>query len=658
MRNNLGNDTRRSFAIMAHIDAGKTTLSERMLWKSGAIRKVGEVHNGDTTMDSMSIERERGITINSAAIRFDWGQWTMSLIDTPGHVDFSMEVERSLRAVDGAVLAICAVSGAQPQTESVWRRASSASIGCLIAVNKMDRDGADFAKAVASARSRLGANAWAVALPLGSGVDFDGALDLISMRAFSWRRDGSEVERPMSPEEQAEAVASRWAIVEALAESGCERALAWFADGVSPSPSELLDSMRERVGARAFVPCFPMSAFKNQGVGYALDLVGSCLPSPLDRGFGAASPFSALVFKTELSSSGQKAFVRIIEGSISKSDAFEVARTGQHGSAARLGAPMSGSVEPLERASAGDVVVFEGLKGVRTGDTLRERGSQIEHERIASIEPVVGWRVEPKSKAETARVIDGLGKLCSDDPSLRLGQGEAGECILWGQGDLHLEVALERLSREFGVVALAGAPQVAFAYRLMGVGDAVGSVDKQNGGKGQFAKVQLRLEPLAEGAVFDNQLVGEAVPRKFVGAIERGVRAAMLSAGVDGFPVLAWKAVLLGGSAHAVDSSDMAFERAGFEAACKASQEAGLRKMEPMGKISAELPSSCVGALSSEIAKRSGRMLGIEESPVGTKILARAPMSKLFGFVASMRSATAGRASARIEPDGHEPVAS
>lgn len=648
-------DSRRNIAIMAHIDAGKTTLSERMLWKSGAIRKPGEVHDGDTTMDNMQLERERGITISSAAISFAWKSWQFALVDTPGHVDFSMEVERSMRAVDGAVLALCAVSGAQTQTESVWRRAAKAGIPAIIVVNKMDREGADFDRAVSSAREKLGANALAVALPLGAGGSFSGAVDLVGMRAILWSRDGEMSTRDLDAGELEWAAVKRFALVEQLGESGSDQALAWFVDGTRPSEQELWAAIRAACSARQVSPVIPASAFKNQGVEMALDLAGMCLPSPSERGFSSEGEFSALVFKTEASSSGQRVYARVASGSLDKAGTFEVARGGALSNASRMGRPMSDGAQAIDRAIAGDVVVFEGLRQAKTGDTLRARGSNIELESIKALEPVVGWRVEAANKSELSKVLEGLGKLCADDPSLRLSTGDGGEAVLWGQGDLHLEVALERLAREFGAVAKPGAPEVAYAYRLSGEsGVAVGSVDKQNGGKGQYAKVELSIEP-SDTAEFSSGLVGEAVPRKFVPAIERGVRAAMAEAGDGGHPVLGWRAVLVGGQAHAVDSSELAFERAGFEAAKVACAQAGLELMEPMGKIASELPSALVGAVAQEVAKRGGKVLSVSEGPMGADVVARAPMSKLFGFVASLRSATAGRAQARIEPDGYEP---
>lgn len=651
-------DARRNIAIMAHIDAGKTTLSERMLWKAGAIRKPGEVHNGEATMDSMAIERERGITINSAAISFAWGPWEFSLIDTPGHVDFSMEVERGMRAVDGAALALCAVSGAQTQTESVWRRAAKAGVRAIIVVNKMDREGADFDKALASARARLGANPLAVARPLGSGDSFEGAVDVIGLRRLSWSREGAMTDRALEGAELSAAKAERERVVEALAEAGREAALGWFIDGAEPSEEELWAEIRQATLDGLVSPAVPISAFKNQGVELALSVAGRCLPSPSDRGYDPEGPFSALVFKTEAGVSGQKVYARVASGRMDRAGSFEIARSGSVASASRMGSPMAEGAEARERAKAGDVVVFEGLKGARTGDTLRERGSSIELEAVTALAPVVGWQIVAASKSDLPKVLEGLGRFCADDPSLRLASGEAGEAVLWGQGDLHLEVALERLEREFGVKARAGAPEVAYAYRLAGAsGPAWGSVDKQTGGKGQYAKVELSVEP-AEGALFESELVGEAVPRKFVAAVERGVRSAMSQAGALGHPVLGWRARLLGGQAHAVDSSEMAFERAGFEAAKAACELAGLELMEPMGKISAELPSDAVGAFAQEVAKRGGRLLSVSEGPAGAEAVGRAPMSRLFGFVASLRSATSGRAQARTEPDGFEPARS
>jgi elongation factor G len=647
-------DIRRNIAIMAHIDAGKTTLTERMLWKAGAIRKPGEVHDGAATMDSMAIERERGITISSAAISFAWGPWKFALIDTPGHVDFSMEVERGMRAVDGAVLALCAVSGAQTQTESVWRRAAKAGVRSIIAVNKMDREGADFDKALDSVARRLGANPVAVALPVGSGSSFEGAVDLVGLRLLRWSREGAMSVSELEGAQLAGALASRSALVERLGELGSEAALEWFVEGVCPTADQLWAALRQACLDGLASPAVPASAFKNQGVELALEVAGRCLPAPSDRGYSSAGPFSALVFKTEAGVGGQKVYARVASGSVSRSDSFEIARGLAHASAARMASPMADGVEPLERARAGDVVVFEGLRGARTGDTLRERGSSVELERVQALAPVVGWQVVAASKAELPKVLEDLARLCVDDPSLRLATGEAGECVLWGQGDLHLEVALDRLEREFGVKARAGAPEVAYAYRLRGPsGSAWGSVDKQTGGKGQYAKVELVAEP-AEGTIFVCELVGEAVPRKFVASVERGARAAMEQAGSGAFPILGWRVALVGGQSHAVDSSEMAFERAGFEAAKAACEQAGLELMEPMGKISAELPADGVGAFAGEVAKRGGRLVSVSEGPAGVEAVARAPMSRLFGFVASMRSLTAGRARATTEPDGFE----
>jgi elongation factor G len=649
-------DTRRNFAIMAHIDAGKTTLSERMLWKAGAIRRPGEVHEGNATMDRMSIEQERGITIASAAIRFAWRGWACALIDTPGHVDFSMEVERSLRAVDGAILAICAVAGAQPQTESVWRRITKTRLPCVAIINKMDREGANFEAAVESARARMGAPLVALALPIGSGSEFEGMLDLVHMRALRWSREGAMSIGELSLTERSRASMGRARLVEQLAEAGASRALEWFVQETEPEAQELMEETRKLARLRLIVPAIPVSAYRNQGIESALDLACEILESPSERGFDEDVEFSALVFKTETDSSGPRAFARVMSGRMESSGGFEIASSKAYGSASRMGVPMSDKSEPTLSACAGDVVVFEGLKA-RTGDTLRARGSNVEHERITPLDPVVGWRVEPAQKSDASKLSEGLARLCLDDPSLRLDAGEAGEWVLWGQGDLHLEVALERLAREFGAHARAGAPQVAYAYRLgEKPAQAQGSVDKQNGGKGQFAKVQLVLERIDSGKVFESALVGEAVPRKFVGAIERGVRAAMECAGAGGHAVLAYKARLTGGEAHAVDSSELAFERAGFEAAKAACLASGMELMEPMGKISCEMPAAVVGALTQEVARRGGRVVSVGESGGQAVLVARAPMSRLFGFVSSARSASSGRASSTIEPQGHEPV--
>ena len=672
-RTNLPLSRQRNLGIIAHIDAGKTTLTERLLWKTGAVHRVGEVHDGNTTMDHMELERERGITIGSAATQTSWrssrhDEHRLTLIDTPGHIDFSIEVERSLRVLDGAVAVFCAVGGVQPQSETVWRQARRHGVPLLAFVNKMDRVGADFDRVVSQIQTRLGARPVAVVRPMGSEASFQGVLDLIGRTTWVWDEVGQLVVREWSAEEAVLSEPARQRLVEALADTD-ESLMDDYLHERAISEEVLRAALRKATLAGQVVPVLAGSAFKNKGVEFLLDALLDYLPSPADRPAIAAqsdqgavdvapdpeAPSAGLVFKVVEQPHGTLAFVRLYRGRWRTGETLLNASRGGNVRIGRLGVVMADATVDVQEAQAGDIVAVLGWKDARTGDTLTDPRHPLVLETIRTTEPVLAWRLSPAGSADLARMATGLEKFTREDPSLRVGtDSQTGETVLWGMGELHLDVAVERLRREFGAQLQVGSPMVAYQEVLsVSVPSSVGVLDKQTGGKGQFARVVLALEPREDGQVtFADATKGGVVPREFMLATEKGVREALLE-GPQGFPVVGLSVTLLDGETHAVDSSALAFHRAGAKAIKEGLVQAGTHLLEPVMRVEADVPVEFLGDVLGDLQKRSGAMEGMEESEGRTRVRSLVPLAQLQGYATALRSLTQGRGMASLELDGY-----
>lgn len=667
----------RNLGIIAHIDAGKTTLTERLLWKTGQLHRVGEVHDGTTVMDHMDLERERGITIGSAATQTSWRssrheEHRLTLIDTPGHIDFSIEVERSLRVLDGAVAVFCAVGGVQPQSETVWRQARRHRVPLMAFVNKMDRVGADFERVLEQMRQRLHANPVAVVYPLGAEAQFQGTLDLIDRTAWLWDEQGQLTVRAWTQAEGSLGEPWRQRLVEVLADHD---------DGVLESflAGEDLGGDRLRVGLRLatlaghLVPVLAGSAFKNKGIEPLLDAMVDFLPAPSDRPALTAqgaqgpeavaadpdAPLAGLVFKVVEQAHGTQAFVRLYRGRWNTGDVVINASRGGNLRVGRQGVVMADTTVDIEQAQAGDIVAVFGWKDVRTGDTVTASGHALVLETIQTSEPVLAWRLSPARSDDLARLSVGLDKLTREDPSLRVGtDSQTGETVLWGMGELHLDVAVERLRREQNVQVQVGEPMVAYQETLPALVSSVeGLVSKQTGGKGQFARVEISLAPRQDGqVVFVDQSKGGVVPKEFAQAAEKGARDA-LGSGPRGYPVVGVTVTLLDGETHPVDSSAQAFHRAGSQAIKEGLALVGTTLLEPVMRVSVEVPASNVGDVIADLQRRLGQLEAMEEAEGNALVRALVPLAGLSGYATALRSLTQGRGMASLELEGYRPQA-
>jgi elongation factor G len=656
----------RNIGIMAHIDAGKTTTTERILFYTGVNYKMGEVHDGAATMDWMEQEQERGITITSAATTCFWDDHRINIIDTPGHVDFTIEVERSLRVLDGAIGVFCGVAGVEPQSETVWRQAEKYHVPRIAFVNKMDRVGADFDRVVAMIRSRLGANAVPLQLPIGAEDKFAGVVDLLEEQAIYWDDAslGANFEKRDVPEElRAAAHSGREAVIEAVADYD-EALTTRYLEGEAISADQLRKALREATLRLKVVPVLCGAAFKNKGIQPLLDAVVHYLPSPLDvppvegvhpktgepqeRKADDNEPFSALVFKLMSDKHvGHLTYVRVYSGHAEPGLQVINASTGRKERIGRLLQMHANKREEIDEIDAGDIAAVVGLKAARTGDTLCDFHKPIVLESVHFPEPVLSIAIEPKTQADMDRLAQSLDRLAQEDPSFRRSvDEETGQTIISGMGELHLEIITDRLVREFGVEANVGKPQVAYKETITRQVRVEGRYIKQTGGSGDYAVVKLEVGPNKPGAgfSFENALKGQNLPREFVPAIERGCEEATQSGALAGYPVVDVAVRLLDGQAHEVDSSERSFKIAASMAIKDAFEQAGPVLLEPVMAVEVVVPEEFVGGVHGDLSSRRGDITGFEMRGNAQVVTAEVPLSNMFGYVNELRSLTQGRA--------------
>jgi elongation factor G len=656
----------RNIGIMAHIDAGKTTTTERILYYTGKTHKIGEVHEGSTEMDWMEQEKERGITITSAATTCFWNDYRINIIDTPGHVDFTVEVERSLRVLDGAVAVFDAVSGVEPQSETVWRQADKYGVPRIAFINKMDRMGADFERSVAMIAERLGANPVCVQLPLGKEDKLRGIVDVVEMKAFVWEEEtlgAAYHEEPIPAELQAAATAARERLVEAVADQD-EQLMQKYVAGEPATGAEIHAALRRATLRLTAVPVLCGSAFKNKGVQALLDAVVAYLPSPLDlppvvgknpktgaeerREPTDSAPFSALVFKIMADPFvGQLAFFRVYSGALDAGSYLYNSTRGTKERVGRLLRMHANKREDVKRVAAGDIAAAVGLRNAKTGDTLCVENKPIVLEAIEFPEPVVSVAIEPKTKDGQERLSMALAALSNEDPTFRATTDEEmGQTIISGMGELHLEIIVDRLLREFRVEANVGKPQVAYRETVTAPVSAEGRFIRQTGGRGQYGHVKIQLEPLPGGGFeFANKIIGGTIPKEYIPAVEKGIREAMEGGVLAGYPVVDARVTLYDGSFHEVDSSEMAFKIAGSMAFKDGARRAKPSLLEPIMRFDVIVPEEFVGQVIGDLNSRRGRVLEIEARPAAQVVRSEVPLAELFGYATDMRSATQGRAS-------------
>ena len=669
----------RNLGIMAHIDAGKTTVSERILFYTGVSHKLGEVHDGAATMDWMVQEQARGITITSAATTCFWDgmasqfdEHRINIIDTPGHVDFTIEVERSLRVLDGACAVFCAVGGVEPQSETVWRQANKYGVPRLAFVNKMDRAGADFLRVVQQIQSRLGAQPVPIQLPIGAEDRFKGVVDLVKMQAVYWDEDslGMKFEYADIPADlQADCEAWREKMVEAAAE-GSDVLMEKYLEGHTLSEDEINAGLRARTLRGEVVLALCGSAFKNKGVQAMLDAAIRYLPSPADkppvkgvlddaaesegeRPANDNAPFAALAFKIATDPFvGTLTFIRCYSGVVNSGDTVYNPVKGRRERIGRLVQMHANSREEIKEIRAGDIAACVGLKDVTTGDTLCSSDQIITLERMEFPEPVIAVAVEPKTKADQERMGVALSKLAQEDPSFRVHTDqESGQTIISGMGELHLEIIVDRLKREFKVDANVGKPRVAYRETIRKLVEQEGKFVRQSGGRGQYGHVWLRLEPQEPGAGYEfvNGIVGGVVPREYVPAVDKGVQEQMEKGVLAGYPVVDVKVTIFDGSYHEVDSSEMAFKIAGSIGFKEGALKAGAVLLEPIMKVEVVTPEDYMGDVMGDLNRRRGILQGMDDSPSGKVIRAEVPLAEMFGYATDLRSATQGRATYSME---------
>ncbi len=675
----------RNIGIMAHIDAGKTTTTERILFYTGLSHKLGEVHDGNAIMDWMEQEQERGITITSAATTCFWSgmdksleQHRINIIDTPGHVDFTIEVERSLRVLDGAVAVFCAVGGVEPQSETVWRQANKYNVPRMAFINKMDRVGADFQRVVGQIKSRLGANPVMMQLNVGAEERFRGVIDLVKMKAVSWKEENMGVEFEYSdiPEELAEEAGQlRARLVEAAAEADEEMMERYFENG-DLSEREIRRGIRIGALNNEIIPVFCGSAFKNKGVQMLLDGIIDYMPGPLDvpaisgvtadgetrivRKSDDAEPFSALAFKIMSDSFfGQLVFFRVYSGTMKTGDTVINSAKGKKERIGRILQMHSNNREDIKQVYAGDIAAAVGLKSITTGDTLCASNSIVVLEKMEFPDPVIAQAVEPKTRSDQEKLGIALGKLAQEDPSFQVrSDEESGQTIISGMGELHLEIIVDRLKREFSVDANIGRPQVAYRETITEPVEMEHKYAKQTGGRGQYGHVHVRLEPLelGTGYQFVDEIKGGVIPREYIPAVDKGIQSAMQSGVVAGYPVIDVKATLFYGSYHDVDSSEHAFKAAGSMAFREGARIAGPQLLEPMMAVEVVTPEEYMGSVNGDLSARRGLIHEMQDSPGGKVIKAEVPLSEMFGYATALRSATQGRANYTMEFKKYAPV--
>ena len=667
----------RNIGIMAHIDAGKTTTTERILFYTGVSHKMGEVHDGAATMDWMEQEQERGITITSAATTCFWQgmdkqfpQHRINIIDTPGHVDFTIEVERSLRVLDAAVAVFCSVGGVEPQSETVWRQANKYGVPRLAFVNKMDRSGANFLRVVEQVKTRLGGNPVPIQLPIGAEENFEGVVDLIGMRAIYWddSTQGMSYDARDIPEGMKDLCETwRERMVEAAAEADEELMERYLEEG-ELSADEIKRGLRARALRSEIVPMLCGSAFKNKGVQAMLDAVIELLPSPIEkppvrgidddeneatRPSDDDAPFSALAFKIATDPFvGTLTFFRVYSGVLSSGDSVYNPVKSKRERVGRILQMHANTREEIKEVRAGDIAAAVGLKDVTTGDTLCSEKDLITLERMEFPEPVISVAVEPKTKSDQEKMGIALQKLAQEDPSFRVRTDEeSGQTIISGMGELHLEIIVDRMRREFKVEANVGAPQVAYRETIRKSVEQEGRFVRQTGGRGQFGHVWLRIEPMEPGAgyAFENAIVGGVVPREYIPAVDKGVQESLGNGILAGYPVVDVKVTLFDGSYHDVDSNEMAFKIAGSMAFKEGARKASPALLEPIMKVEVVTPEDYMGDVVGDLNRRRGMIQGMDESPAGRLIRAEVPLAEMFGYATDLRSATQGRATYSME---------
>jgi len=662
---------------MAHIDAGKTTTTERILYYTGRTHKIGEVHDGTATMDWMVQEQERGITITSAATTAMWGDVRVNIIDTPGHVDFTVEVERSLRVLDGAVGVFCAVGGVEPQSETVWRQADKYGVPRIAFINKMDRIGANFEAVVNQIRTKLGKNAVALQLPIGAEDKFRGVIDLVQMKALIFNDEslGAKYETEEIPAEyREEAEHLREKLVESIAETHDELLEKYLA-GEPIELSELKAAIREATIAQKITPVMCGSAFKNKGVQPLLDSVVDYLPSPVDippvkgidpddeslieRKASDSEPFAALVFKIMTDPFvGQLAFFRVYSGHVESGTSVLNTTKGNSERIGRLLQMHANKREEIKEVWAGDIGAAVGLRSVTTGDTICDRDKPIVLETMTFPEPVIAVAIEPKTKVDQEKMGVALAKLMQEDPTFKVHTDpETNQTIIRGMGELHLEIIVDRMVREFGVAANVGKPQVAYREAITRKSEAEGKFVRQSGGKGQYGHVKMRFEPIPEGGFeFLNEIVGGSVPREFIKPVEQGIKEALERGIVAGYPVTGVRAILYDGSYHDVDSSEMAFKIAGSMAFQEGARKAAPILKEPIMDVEVVTPEDYAGDVMGDLSRRRGRIQAMEERAGAKVIKAHVPLSEMFGYATQVRSMSQGRASYTMQFLAYEPA--
>lgn len=670
----------RNIGICAHVDAGKTTTTERVLFYTGLSHKIGEVHDGAATMDWMEQEQERGITITSAATTCFWSgmqqqfpQHRINIIDTPGHVDFTIEVERSLRVLDGAVVVLCGSSGVQPQTETVWRQANKYEVPRLVFVNKMDRAGANFRSVVQQLRDRLGANAVPLHMTIGAEDGFEGVIDLIKMKSIHWNEAdmGMTFEYGEVPEDLLEECEEmREYAVEAAAEANDDLMEKYLETG-ELSEEEIKAGLRARTLANEIVPVLGGSAFKNKGVQAVLDAVVEYLPAPTEvkaiegtlidgetvdtRVADDDAPFAALAFKIATDPFvGTLTFFRVYSGRLESGTAVYNSVKQKRERVGRMVQMHSNNREEIKEVLAGDIAAAIGLKDVTTGDTLCAESNKIVLERMEFPEPVISVAVEPRTVPDQEKMAVALAKLAQEDPSFRVATDEeTGQTIISGMGELHLDIIVDRMRREFGVDANIGKPQVAYRERITRTCEVEGKFVRQSGGRGQYGHVWIRFEPAddnnAEGLVFENEVVGGAVPKEYIPAVEKGISEQMRNGVLAGYPLLGLKATIYDGSFHDVDSNEMAFKIAASIATKNLAAEGGAVLLEPVMKVEVVTPEENMGDVVGDLNRRRGLIQGMEECISGKVVRAEVPLAEMFGYATDLRSATQGRATFTME---------
>ena len=668
----------RNIGIAAHIDAGKTTTSERILYYTGRSYKIGEVHEGAATMDWMEQERERGITITSAATTCVWKDHTINLIDTPGHVDFTVEVERSLRVLDGAVSVFCAVGGVEPQSETVWRQADKYHVPRIAFINKMDRVGADFDAVVAAMKDRLGANALPIQMPIGAEEDFVGVVDLIEQRAVIF---SNELGQPPSlapiPSGMAEAAkVGRDLIVEALSDFS-DDIMTLFLEGKEVGSELIRNALRGATIELKVVPVLCGSAFKNKGVELVLDAVVAYLPSPMDlppvtgsrpdepetsveRHSDAKEPFTALAFKVAVDPFlGKLIFLRVYSGKLEKGSTIYNATSGHRERIGRIMRMHSNKREDIDFMDAGMIVAVPSLKNTKTGDTLCVENDPIVLESVEFPESVISLSVEPATQADKMKLSKGLVALGEEDPTFRVRTDEeSGQTIISGMGELHLEIIVDRLKREFGVDVKVGRPQVAYREAIQKPASAEGKYIRQSGGRGQYGHVVFEVEPLPDGKgyEFEDKIVGGVVPKEYIAAVQKGLDDAIHSGVLGGYPVIGIKIALVDGSYHDVDSSEMAFKIAASLGFKEVMRKAAPILMEPIMAVEVVTPEDFLGDVIGDLSSRRGRIEGMDMRANARVVKSYVPLSNMFGYATDLRSKTSGRANYTMQFDHYEPT--